>query len=147
MGLRDDVAIQSENIIKSAITEALALQTTVRGHDLSDEQLRVILKDYVKPTTPDGETPRTSQLAFDAYYEIAALPILHTDAVCNILADKFGTLERELHQLEKEKRELVEALESIEEYWNGSESSAIDAAEEMRYRAKIARTNWQNLTK
>jgi len=31
-----------------------------------------------------------------------------------------------------------EALESIIEYWNGSPDSAVDAAEEMRFRAQEA---------
>ena len=30
--------------------------------------------------------PNIEQIAFDAYYEIADLPILHTDAVCAIIS-------------------------------------------------------------
>jgi peptidoglycan hydrolase CwlO-like protein len=44
----------------------------------------------------------------------------------------------EREQLQAENARLREALESIEEYWNGAEKSAVDAAEECRSRARAA---------
>jgi len=44
-------------------------------------------------------TERVEQLAFDCYHEIAALPLLHTDAVCNIIQTKFNTMATELERV------------------------------------------------
>ena len=42
------------------------------------------LADESQHPTPDKSLD-ASQLAFDAYYEISALPMIHTDAVSNII--------------------------------------------------------------
>lgn len=44
----------------------------------------------------------------------------------------------ERDKLRAENERLRGALASIEEYWNGAEASAVDAAEECRYRARAA---------
>ena len=47
-------------------------------------------------------------------------------------------LRDECDELRAEVERLREALVSIEEYWNGAPEAAVDAAEEMRSRARIA---------
>jgi hypothetical protein len=52
--------------------------------------------------------------------------------------DKNGRLSSFLAGLTAENARLREALEGIEEYWNGAAESAVDAAEECRERARAA---------
>jgi len=52
--------------------------------------------------------PDTKQIAFDAYHEIAALPILHTDAVCNIIEAAIKkSHDAEVERLNKELEKLA----------------------------------------
>jgi hypothetical protein len=53
-------------------------------------------------------------------------------------ADAIRSLAAERDALRAENARLREVLESIEEYWNGAEKSAVDAAEECRSRARAA---------
>ena len=61
-------------------------------------------------------TERVEQLAFDCYHEIAALPLLHTDAVCNIIQTKFNTMATELERVTAE-RDAAISLTSINLEW------------------------------
>ncbi len=56
----------------------------------------------------------------------------------SITADALRDLAAERDVLRAENARLREALEGIEEYWNGAAESAVDAAEECRDRARAA---------
>jgi hypothetical protein len=56
----------------------------------------------------------------------------------SITADALRDLAAERDALRAENARLREALEGIEEYWNGAAESAVDAAEECRDRARAA---------
>lgn len=54
------------------------------------------------------------------------------------MASTLRALSDERDALAVEVARLTDALISIEEYWNGADGSAVDAAEEMRHRARAA---------
>jgi len=84
------------------------------------------------------KTPRTEQLAFDASYEIAALPLPHTDAICNILTSKFGQLELELAEAKRERDEWIENFKRATEIKNAILGECADAHAELTQLLKIA---------
>ncbi len=60
------------------------------------------------------------------------------EEVAQLKRNSCGCPDQGLRALARQRDELLKALESIEEYWNGGEGSAVDAAEEMRDRARDA---------
>jgi len=69
------------------------------SNDFKSQKLAKKFAEERQPMTP---TQRVGQLAFDAYHEIAELPLLHTDAVCNIIQAKFNPLATELERVTAE---------------------------------------------
>ena len=63
-------------------------------------------------TTPTP-TQRVEQSAFDAYHDIAALRILHTDVICNILAKHFQPLATELEAAQADNAKLLELANNL----------------------------------
>ena len=76
--------------------------------------------------------------------EIDAARIVACINACAGMADPateiagLAIAQQNLATVREQRDELLDALESIEEYWNGGEGSAVDAAEEMRDRARAA---------